>query len=150
MKDIKIRDVKTILTEPDGIQLVIVKILTTEPDLYGVGCAPFTQRPNAVFSSIEDYLKPFIIDKNVTDIEDIWHSSYVSSYWRNGPVLNNALSGIDQALWDIKGKMANMPIYDLWGGKSRSSAAVYGHANGNNPDEVEEKVHQYIENGSVS
>ena len=147
MKDIKIRDVKTILTEPDGIQLVIVKILTTEPDLYGVGCATFTQRPNAVFSSIEDYLKPFIIDKNVTDIEDIWHSSYVSSYWRNGPVLNNALSGIDQALWDIKGKMANMPIYDLWGGKSRSSAAVYGHANGNNPDEVEEKVHHYIENG---
>ena len=115
MKDIKIRDVKTILTEPDGIQLVIVKILTTEPDLYGVGCATFTQRPNAVFSSIEDYLKPFIIDKNVADIEDIWHSSYVSSYWRNGPVLNNALSGIDQALWDIKGKLAGMPVYDLIG-----------------------------------
>ena len=55
MKDIKIRDVKTILTEPDGIQLVIVKILTTEPDLYGVGCATFTQRPNAVFSSIDSF-----------------------------------------------------------------------------------------------
>ncbi|MBA32132.1 MAG: starvation-sensing protein RspA, partial [Chloroflexi bacterium] len=113
MKPITIKNVKTILTEPDNIRLVIVKIETSEPGLYGVGCATFTQRPTAVAAAIEDYLKPFILGKNVADIEDIWQSSYVSSYWRNGPVLNNALSGVDQALWDIKGKMANMPVYDL-------------------------------------
>ena len=113
MSNVTIRDIKTILTEPDNIRLVIVKIETSEPGLYGVGCATFTQRPTTVAAAVNDYLKPFLEGKNVADIEDIWQSSYVSSYWRHGPVLNNALSGVDQALWDIKGKMANMPVYDL-------------------------------------
>ena len=111
MANPKIKDIQVILTEPDNIRLVIVKIITDQDGLYGVGCATFTQRPNPVLSAIEDYLKPFLIGTEVNNIEDIWQSSYVSSYWRNGPVLNNALSGIDQALWDIKGKMANLPVY---------------------------------------
>ena len=119
MSNVTIRDIKTILTEPDNIRLVIVKIETSEPGLYGVGCATFTQRPTTVHAAVNDYLRPFLIGRNVADIEDIWQSSYVSSYWRNGPVLNNALSGVDQALWDIKGKMANMPVYDLLGGRAR-------------------------------
>ena len=147
MTQIKIRDIKIFLTEPDNIRLVTVKIETSEPGLYGIGDATFTQRPTAVATAIEDYLKPFLIGKVVSDIEDIWQTSYVSSYWRNGPVLNNALSGIDQALWDIKGKMANMPVYDLFGGKARSSAAVYVHANGSEPKEVEEKVREYLDEG---
>ena len=92
--DVKIKDIKVFLTEPDNIRLVTVKITTTEPELYGIGDATFTQRPTAVATAINDYLKPFLIGKNVSDIEDIWQTSYVSSYWRNGPVLNNALSGI--------------------------------------------------------
>ena len=104
MTTVTIRDIKTILTEPDNIRLAIVKLETSEPGLYGVGCATFTQRPTAVAAAINDYLRPFLKGRNVADIEDIWQSSYVSSYWRNGPVLNNALSGVDQALWDIKGK----------------------------------------------
>ena len=142
-----IRDVRVILTEPDGIRLVIVKVETTEPELYGVGCATFTQRPSAVLAAVDDYLRPFVIGKDPGDIEDIWQSSYVSSYWRNGPVLNNALSGIDQALWDIKGKLAGMPVYDLWGGKARDAAAVYVHADGSELQEVEDRVRAFTEAG---
>ena len=147
MSNLTIRNVRTICTEPDNIRLVIVKIETNEPEIYGVGCATFTQRPTPVMAAVEDYLKPFLIGKDPADIEDIWQSANVSSYWRNGPVLNNALSGIDQALWDIKGKLAGMPVYDLLGGKARSSAAVYVHANGNEYQEVEDDVHRYMEEG---
>jgi len=147
MSNLTIRNVRTIFTEPDNIRLVIIKIETNEPEIYGIGCATFTQRPTPVMAAVEDYLKPFLIGKDPADIEDIWQSSYVSSYWRNGPVLNNALSGIDQALWDIKGKLAGMPVYDLLGGKARSSAAVYVHANGNEYQEVEDDVHMYMEEG---
>ena len=110
MSNVTIRNIKTIFTEPDGIRLVIVKIETSEPGLSGVGCATFTQRPTAVKVAIDDYLRPFLIGKGVDDIEDIWQTSYISSYWRNGPVLNNALSGVDQALWDIKAKWPTCPF----------------------------------------
>jgi len=147
MSDLQIRDVRVILTEPDNIRLVIVKIETTEPELYGIGCATFTQRPTTVVSAVNDYLRPFLIGKNPADIEDIWQSSYVSSYWRNGPVLNNALSGVDQALWDIKGKLANMPVYDLFGGKARDAAAVYVHSTGDDLQEVEDRARAFIDQG---
>ena len=147
MSDLQIRDVRVILTEPDNIRLVIVKIETTEPALYGIGCATFTQRPTAVVSAVNDYLRPFLIGKNPADIEDIWQSSYVSSYWRNGPVLNNALSGVDQALWDIKGKLADMPVYDLFGGKARDAAAVYVHSTGDDLQEVEDRARAFIDQG---
>ena len=147
MNNPKIKNVKVIMTEPENIRLVIVKIETSEPGLYGVGCATFTQRPSLVKLAIEEYLAPFVTGKSVNDIEDIWASSYVSSYWRNGPVLNNALSGIDQALWDIKGKMANMPVYDLIGGRSREAAPVYVHASGKDNKDVGDQMQKYMEEG---
>jgi len=147
MSNVTIRDIKTILTEPENIRLVIVKVETSEPGLYGLGCATFTQRPTAVAAAVDDYLRPFLLGRNVADIEDIWQSSYVSSYWRNGPVLNNALSGVDQALWDIKGKMADMPVYDLLGGRAREAAPVYVHASGPTREEVGDKMQAFLEQG---
>lgn len=147
MKAITIRDVRTILTAPDGINLVVVKIETSEPELYGLGCATFTQRYLTVANAVEQYLKPFLIGKDVSRIEDIWQTVMVSSYWRNGPVLNNALSGVDMALWDIKGKLAGMAVYDLLGGKCREAAAIYRHADGQDIQEIGDRVQQYIEQG---
>ncbi|CAN5592242.1 D-galactonate dehydratase family protein [soil metagenome] len=144
---VRIRDVKVILTAPDGIRLVIVKVETTEPGLYGVGCATFTQRPMTVVTAIEEYLKPFVIGRDVHDIEDIFQTAYLSSYWRSGPVLHNALSGIDMALWDIKGKLAGMPVYQLFGGKARRAAPVYVHASGSSFEAVEDEARNFIERG---
>lgn len=147
LKPITITDVKTIMTAPNGIRLVVVKISTSEDGLYGLGCATFTQRPLAVTAAIDHYLKPFLIGKDPDQIEDIWQSAYVSSYWRSGPVLNNALSGVDQALWDIKGKRAGMPTYQLLGGKCRDAAAVYSHASGESFEEVEEHARRLMAQG---
>jgi mannonate dehydratase len=144
---IRVRDVRAICTAPDGIRLVVVKIETTEPDLYGLGCATFTQRPSAVVQAVEEYLKPLLLGRDVHDIEDAYQAGFVSSYWRSGPVLNNALSGVDQALWDIKGKLAGMPVYQLLGGKCRRAAAVYVHASGEDVREVEDSVRAYMEQG---
>ncbi len=144
---LKITDVKTILTAPNGIRLVIVKVFTSEPGLYGLGCATFTQRPLAVATAVDEYLKPFLIGKDPDQIEDIYQSAFVSSYWRNGPVLNNALSGVDMALWDIKGKRANMPVYQLLGGKCRHAVALYAHAGGRDPEEVADNIRKYMEQG---
>ena len=119
---------------------MLVKVLTSEPGLYGWGCATFTQRALVVQTAIEQYLKPFLVGRNVDEIEDIWQSSYVSSYWRNGPVLFNAMSGVDIALWDIKGKRAGMPLYQLLGGKCRLGAACYFHASGRDFQEVEDNA----------
>jgi mannonate dehydratase len=139
--------VRAICTAPDGIRLVVVKVETSEPGLYGLGCATFTQRPLAVVTAIEQYLAPFVVGRDPDDIEDIYQAAYVSSYWRSGPVLNNALSGVDMALWDIKGKRAGMPVYQLMGGKCRSSAALYAHASGADVQELEDNVRRFIEAG---
>ena len=144
---VTIQDLQVILTQPAGSRLVVVKIITSEPGLYGIGCATFTQRFHAVHAAIEQHLKPFVIGRDVDRIEEIWQMAMVNSYWRNGPVLNNAISGVDQALWDIKGKRAGMPVYQLLGGKCREAAACYAHAGGSCREEVVDSIRAFMEEG---
>jgi mannonate dehydratase len=144
---VKITNVKAIATQPDGIELVVVKVETDEPGLYGVGCATFRQRAHTVVSAVNDYLTPFCKGKIADNIEDIWQITYQNSYWRNGPVLNNALSGLDQALWDIKGKRAGMPVYQLLGGKCKFAVDTYTHAGAGSKEQVVENVQRYMEQG---
>jgi mannonate dehydratase len=144
---LKITNVKAILTAPEGIRLCVVKVETSEPGLYGLGCATFNQRPLPVASAVDNYLNPFAKGRDADNIEDMWQNAYTSSYWRNGPVLNNALSGLDQALWDIKGKRANMPVYQLLGGKCRFAVDCYTHCGGRDLKQIEASVRQAIEQG---
>jgi mannonate dehydratase len=146
----KITNIRSILTAPDGIALVVVKVETDQPGLYGLGCATFTQRPTLVAKAVDDYLHPLLQGRDPRNIDDLWHMMIVNSYWRNGPVLNNAVSGVDMALWDIKGKMANMPVYDLLGGKCREAAMVYRHADGRDPQEVLDNLLKYQEQGYLA
>ncbi|MFO8008855.1 MAG: enolase C-terminal domain-like protein [Candidatus Brocadiia bacterium] len=144
-----IADVQVFCTQPTSpnARLVIVKVITSEPGLHGLGCATFTQRFRAVQAAVVHHLGPRVKGRDPRRIEDLWHTMMVSGYWRNGPVLNNAVSGIDMALWDIKGKLAGVPCYELWGGMCRPGAASYAHADGRSPDEVADKVRCLMEQG---
>ena len=144
---LKITNVKAILTAPASARLIVVKVETSEPGLYGLGCATFTQRAQAVVTAVDEFLRPFAIDRDPDNIEDMWQTAYTSSYWRNGPVLNNALSGLDMALWDIKGKRAGMPVYQLLGGKCRFAVDTYTHCSGDDFEEVEDQVRQRMAEG---
>jgi mannonate dehydratase len=144
---LKITDIQTILTAPAKIRLVVVKVETNEPGLYGLGCATFTQRARVVETAVDKYLKPFLLGKNPLNIEDVWQSCFVSSYWRNGPVLGNAISGVDMALWDILGKRAGLPVFQLLGGKCRNGVDTYRHANGKTFQDVEKAVREAMEKG---
>jgi len=143
----KIRDVSVIATAPAGLRLSVVKIATDQDGLYGYGCATFTQRAELVNAAVEKYLRPFLTGKPADRIEDTWQACYNSSYWRNGPVLNNAISGVDQALWDIKGRQAGMPVYEVLGGKCREAVDCYTHADGAEIPEVIDNARKFMERG---
>jgi mannonate dehydratase len=147
MSSPKIKDLQVVATQPSGVRLLAVKVITDQDGLYGWGCATFTQRADLVVPAVEKYLKPFLIGKRADRIDDLWQAMYNSSYWRNGPVLNNAISGVDQALWDIKGRQAGMPVYQLLGGKMREAADCYGHASGPDFPQVIESAQKYISQG---
>jgi len=142
-----IADVQVILTAPEGINLLVVKVVTNQPGLVGLGCGTFAYRHLAVKCLIEEYLRPLLIGRNVDAIEELWQLMHQNAYWRNGPIENNAISGVDMALWDIKGKQANMPLYQLFGGACRTGVPIYRHADGGDIDELCDNIEKYRAQG---
>lgn len=142
----KITAVRCIRTRHDG-SWVIVKVMTDQDGLYGIGSASDIYQPGAVVSIIEELLAPVLIGRDAGQIEDLWQTMYTSGYWRNGSTLHTAMGGIDMALWDIKGKEAGMPVYQLLGGAVRSAVPCYAHANGATYEQLEEEVHAFQEQG---
>ncbi|MFE5030781.1 enolase C-terminal domain-like protein [Streptomyces sp. NPDC056683] len=143
---LRITRVRAVVTAPEGTPLVVVRVDTSDDGLYGLGCATFTQRYAAVAAAV-DNVGPLAVGRHPADIEDITRLVHYSSYWRNGPVLNNALSGLDQALWDIAGKRAGLPVHELLGGRCRAAVEVYSHAAGPTIGETLDRAEQLIEAG---
>jgi len=141
----KITEAKVIITSP-GRNFVSLKIYTDE-GLYGIGDATLNGRELAVASYLKDHIVPLLVGRDPHQIEDIWQFLYRGAYWRKGPVTMTAISAVDMALWDLKAKVANMPLYQLLGGKSRSGVMVYGHANGDSIEETVEEVGKYLDAG---
>ncbi|HEU5317164.1 MAG TPA: mandelate racemase, partial [Chloroflexota bacterium] len=144
----RITQIKPIRTRTAGTW-VIVKILTDQPGLYGIGSASDHYRASTVVDLIENSLAPKIVGRDTGDIEDIWQSSLTSGYWRHDSILNTAMAGIDMALWDILGKEAGLPVYRLLGGPCRTAVPVYAHAAGNTLEELEQDVRRYLEDGWI-
>ncbi|MCL4545151.1 MAG: mandelate racemase [Chloroflexi bacterium] len=142
----KITAIRCIRTRRDGTW-VIVKIETDQPGLYGVGSASDHYHAATVITAIEQSIAPRLIGRDAAQIEDIWQSTYTSGYWRNGSILNTALGGVDCALWDIKGKEAKLPVYQLLGGACRAAVPCYAHAGGATLGALEEDVRRYMEEG---
>lgn len=145
--DPRVTAVEVTVTAPEGVNLVVVRLRTSVDGLDGVGCATFHQRADAVRVALEEFVAPRVIGRSVHEITDIWNSNYVDSYWRGGPVLNSALAGIDIALWDIKGKLAGLPVWQLLGGRVRRSVQTYVHASGRDLDELVDTVEACVESG---
>ncbi|MCL4542985.1 MAG: mandelate racemase [Chloroflexi bacterium] len=142
----KITGIRCIRTRQAGTW-VIVKVLTDQPGLHGIGSASDQYHAATVITALEQSIAPRLIGRDAAQIEDIWQSTFTSGYWRNGSILNTALAGIDVALWDIKGKEAGMPVYQLLGGACRAAVPCYAHAGGATLEALEEDVRRYMEEG---
>jgi mannonate dehydratase len=150
LPELKITGVKAIPTSAGhDYQWVFIKIETSEPGLYGIGSASDAYQTATLVTAIERQYAPFWMGKNPDRIEDLWQSTNVYPYWRNSVIQNQVLSGLDMALWDIKGKRAGMPVYELLGGKARDAVALYAHVGDDSydRDEIVEGVHKYMEEG---
>src|ERR1700720_3345943 len=129
-----------------GRNFVTLK-LTTEDGIYGLGDATLNGRELAVAAYLSEHVVPLLIGRDARRIEDIWQYLYKGAYWRRGPVTMASIGAVDTALWDIRGKALNAPVYQLIGGASRDAVMVYGHANGSTVDETIVAVKRYADLG---
>src|SRR6187402_1088617 len=141
----KIVDAQVIVTSPSR-NFVTLKI-ETEDGIYGLGDATLNGRELAVASYLRDHVAPLLIGRDARRIEDTWQYLYKGAYWRRGPVTMSAIAAVDTALWDIRGKALNTPVYQLIGGASRESVLIYGHANGETIDDTVAAVAEYVRLG---
>ncbi len=137
---LRVTAVRTFLTGPQGCPYVVTRVETNQPGLYGLGDASDPQRTLATRAVVDDYLGPLLVGRDPSDIEDLHRLLLNSGYWRGGSIENNALASIDVALWDIKGKVAGLPVHQLLGGRAREFAYAYTHVDGLDAAEVTEKV----------
>jgi mannonate dehydratase len=141
----KITSARVIVCSP-GRNFVTLKI-ETDQGVHGLGDATLNGRELAVRSYLEDYVVPALIGRDPMRIEDTWQYFYRGAYWRRGPVTMSAIAAVDTALWDIKAKVAGLPLYELFGGRSREGVMVYGHANGTDIAHTVDEVARYIDMG---
>ncbi|WP_105103072.1 D-mannonate dehydratase ManD [Microbulbifer pacificus] len=142
---LEIKSVRVITTSP-GRNFVTLRIETAD-GIYGLGDATLNGRELAVASYLEDHITPCLIGRDAHQIEDIWQYLYKGAYWRRGPVAMSAIAAVDMALWDIKAKVAGLPLYQLLGGACRKGNLVYAHANGESIDETIAEAKKYIAQG---
>ncbi|WP_305098399.1 D-mannonate dehydratase ManD [Croceibacterium aestuarii] len=141
----KITSARVVVTCP-GRNFVTL-VVETDAGVTGIGDATLNGRELAVASYLTDHVIPCLLGRDPARIEDIWQYLYRGAYWRRGPVTMSAIAAVDTALWDIKGKVAGLPLYQLLGGRSRDGVLVYGHANGANLEATVDAVGRYIDMG---
>src|SRR5579875_2904336 len=134
-----------IVTSPDR-NFVTLK-LTTDDGLTGLGDATLNGREQAVVAYLTEHVVPLLIGRDASRIEDTWQFLYRSAYWRRGPVTMASIAAVDMALWDIKGKAAAMPVYQLLGGSSRVGLLTYGHASGRSIPELFDSIREHLAEG---
>src|SRR5664280_62330 len=144
----KITDAKVFVCCP-GRNCVTLKVYTDQ-GVYGLGDATLNGRELAVASYLQDHVIPCLIGHDPFQTEDIWQYLYRGAYWRRGPITMTAIGAVDMALWDLKGKALNTPVYNLLGGKSRTGVLVYTHANGADIAETLDSVRKHMAEGYLA
>ncbi|MFD7655491.1 D-mannonate dehydratase ManD [Actinosynnema sp. NPDC059797] len=138
-----------VLVASPGRNFVTLRI-TTSDGVTGLGDATLNGRELAVASYLRDHVAPLLIGRDPARVEDTWQYLYRGAYWRRGPVTMTAIAAVDTALWDIKGKVAGLPVYQLLGGRSRDGVMVYAHASGNDTAELLDDVARFLDQGYLA
>ena len=144
----KIADARVVVSSPGRNYVTLV--IETEDGLVGVGDATLNGRELAVASYLRDHVCPLLVGRDARRIEDTWQYLYKGAYWRRGPVTMTSIAAVDIALWDIKGKLAGLPVYELLGGAARDGVMVYCHASGYTLDELSADFQRHLDLGYLA